>query len=287
MKPARFEYCDPRTLDEAVAVLAERADDAKLLAGGQSLMPVLNMRLSRTGLLVDLNGVGELEYVEAGNGTLRLGALARHDTLLGSAEVAEACPLLAKSIPFIGHTAIRYRGTAGGSLVHADPSAELPAVMTALDAELVITSSDGARTVPASEFFVTFFTTAIETDEVLTEVRIPRQPPGSGSAVVELARRHGDFALAGVVATVGAKGERIASSRICAFGVDDVPRRLEEVEALTAGNTLSAELLDEAANLAMTLIEPEADMHATAEYRREMTGVLTKRALREALNDCG
>jgi carbon-monoxide dehydrogenase medium subunit len=285
MKPAPFAYCDPHSLREVIEALGERGTDAKLLAGGQSLMPVLNMRLSRTELLIDLNKVDELEFVDGSTGRLHIGALARHDTLLKSAEVAGACPLVAKSIPLIGHTAIRYRGTVGGSLVHADPSAELPAVMTALEAEFVVAGHGGSRTVPAGDFFVTFFTTAIEPDEVLTEIVLDRQEQRSGNSVVELARRHGDFALAGIVATVTRDGEQIASARLCAFGVDEVPRRLAEVEQLVTGEEPSAELLSDAGNLATTLVEPESDMHASAEYRRNMTGVLVRRALREAVED--
>jgi CO/xanthine dehydrogenase FAD-binding subunit len=285
MKPARFSYTDPTALDDVTALLAQLGAEAKLLAGGQSLMPVLNMRLSRTDYLIDLNRVSELDYVEGADGVVKIGALSRHDGLFNAGLIVQACPLLFKAIPHIGHTAIRYRGTAGGSLVHADPSAELPAVMCALDAELTLTSSKGKRVVPASEFFLTYFTTAIAPEEVLTELSVPVAPRHAGSAVVELARRHGDFAIAGVAAMLTASEGRVDAARLCAFGVDEVPRRLTEVERMVAGEMLSPELLAEAAECATSLVEPETDMHASASYRREMTGVLTRRALEEAFDD--
>ena len=287
MKPAKFKYWDPNSVDQATAFLAERGEDTKLLAGGQSLMPVLNMRLARTDYLLDLNRLADLDYVKRDDGWVRVGALTRQDALLESSAIRGDCPLLARAVPYIGHAAIRYRGTIGGSLAHADPAAELPAVMAALDAEMTLTSAKGSRVLGADQFFVTYFTTALEPTEILTEIRIPVQPRASGSAVREMARRHGDFALVGIAIAVTGSGDRIASARACAFGVDEVARRLDTVEALLNGERPTPELFDEVRTRASEAIEPESDMHASAEYRREVCGVLTDRALREALTEAG
>jgi carbon-monoxide dehydrogenase medium subunit len=285
MKPARFQYVDPHSVDEAVEFLAARPDEAKVLAGGQSLMPVINMRLARPGYLVDLSRVDDLDYIGDQNGDVRIGAMTTQRTLLDSSDIAARCPLMTSALPWIGHTAIRQRGTLGGSLVHHDPSAELPAVAVALDAEIVLRGPNGERTVPASEFFVTFFTTTAEPDELLVEVRIPAAPSGTRVATSELARRKGDFALTGIVASVGVGSDGvIGSPRMCAFGVDEVPRRLEACEALIDGQRLSDELLGEVAQAAAGAVEPESDMHASADYRRRMTGVLARRALTEAVS---
>jgi CO/xanthine dehydrogenase FAD-binding subunit len=288
MKPPNFRYWNPPNVDETVRFLEQNADDTKLLAGGQSLMPVISMRLARPEYLLDINGLTELDYIRVDGDRLRIGALTRHATLMESDEVRRHAPLISKALPFIGHTAIRYRGTIGGSIVHADPSAELPAVATALDAEITVQGPNGTRTIPASEFFLSFFTTSMELDEVLTEVAFPLRSQERGTAVQELARRHGDFAVAGVGVSIDANGGgAISSARICAFGVDDVPRRVEEAESLLAGQTPSDGLLAEAGDIVSRSVEPESDMHASGEYRREMAGVLTRRALKDALAEAG
>jgi CO/xanthine dehydrogenase FAD-binding subunit len=287
LKPPKFQYWDPESVDDVVGFLKDHGDDSKLLAGGQSLMPVLAMRLARPDYLIDLNRVGGLDYVREENGSLRIGALTRQDALWRSDAVRRSCPLLSKAIPFIGHSAIRYRGTIGGSVVHADPSAELPAVMSALDAEFTVKGPGGTRVVPAREFFVTFFTTAVAADELLIEIRVPTVPAGAATAIDELARRHGDFALAGIAAVVHATGSRVERAQICAFGVDEAPVRLESVERLVAGQDATDELLTEAGSQAAQAVEPESDIHASAEYRREMTNVLTRRALKQALAESG
>jgi carbon-monoxide dehydrogenase medium subunit len=288
VKPGRFAYWDPDDLGAALAFLAEHSDSSSVLAGGQSLVPLLNMRLVRPDYLVDLNRIAGLDGIAFDDGGLALGALCRHDALLRSATVSDHCPLLARALPHIGHAAIRYRGTIGGSLAHADPAAELPAVAVALDAEITLRSSTGTRPVGAQDFFITHLTTAIEPGEVLTGVRLPaRGSEPTGAAVAELARRHGDFALVGIAAQVTLAGERITSARLCAFGVDQVPRRLVEVETLLDGAQPTDELLREAAAAASAAVEPSSDMHASSSYRREMCGILTKRALAEALEDGG
>lgn len=285
MKPPKFQYWDPRSVDDVVKFLRSHGDEAKVLAGGQSLMPVLAMRLARPDYLVDLNRVAGLDYIREDNGSLHIGALTRQDTVRRSEAVKRMAPLLWKAIPYIGHTAIRYRGTVGGSVVHADPSAELPAVMVALDAEFVVRGSGGRRVIPARDFFVTYFTTAVGPDELLTEIRVPRTPDGVSTAIDELARRHGDFALSGIAAVVDTDGATIKHARVCAFGVDEVPVRLDDVEKLVAGQDATDELLAEAGKRAAASVQPESDIHASGEYRRDMTGVLTRRALRQALDE--
>jgi carbon-monoxide dehydrogenase medium subunit len=288
MKPAKFKYWAPGAVDEVVDFLAEHGDDAKLLAGGQSLMPVMNMRLARPQYLVDLGRVDGLREIRESNGDLAIGAMATQEAVLGSALAGQACPLLHAAIPWVGHLAIRHRGTVGGSIVHADPSAELPAVAIALDAQMVLRGDAGIRSVPAEEFFISYFTTAAEPGELLTDVRFPKQRPDTRVAVQEIARRHGDFALAGVVLCVNLAAEgTVASVRICAFGVHEVPRRLTAAENLLAGELPSEELMREVGQLASQAVEPEGDMHASAEYRREMTGVLTRRAMHSALSQPG
>lgn len=286
MKPAPFAYWDPRDLASALEFLSEHGEDSTLLAGGQSLLPLLNMRLVRPDYLVDLSGISELSRIEDADGGLRLGALCRHDELLQSPVIRDRCPLLTKALPYVGHPAIRQRGTLGGSLAHADPAAELPAVAVALEAEITLRSSSAVRTVPAKDFFLTHLTTAIEPGEVLTEVRLPqRSDEPTGTAVMELARRHGDFALVGVAAQLSLSNGSISGARLCAFGVDQVPRRLVEVEAVLVGEEPTGELLAHAAGVAAGAVEPPSDMHASAGYRRRMCGVMARRALQTALDD--
>jgi len=278
---------DPSTVEEAVAFLAEHADASNVLAGGQSLVPLLNMRLVRPEYIVDLNRVAELDYVHADDGVVAVGALTRHDTLGRDPLMRRQCPLVARAIPHIGHQSIRYRGTAGGTIAHADPSAELPAVAVALDAEIGLRGPAGARTVAARDFFRTYLTTSIEPGEIVTELHFPVRPDGAGSAILELARRHGDFALVGVVTEVTLEAGTIRSARLAAFGVDDVARRLPDAEAVLVGEEPVRELLEHAAAVAAAAVDPATDMHASAGYRRAMTGVLVRRALLSAVAEAG
>jgi aerobic carbon-monoxide dehydrogenase medium subunit len=289
VKPAPFAYWDPDDLEVALAFLAEHGDESSILAGGQSLVPLLNMRLARPRYLIDLRrvpGLDDISHVDEG---LSIGALCRQHTLAHSADVEDGSPLLTRALPHIGHAAIRYRGTIGGSLAHADPAAELPAVSIALDARLTLRRRSGTRTVEASDFFVSHYTTTIELGEVLTNVWLPpRGDEPTGTAVMELARRHGDFALVGVAVQITMSGETIGTARVCAFGVDEVPRRLREVETLVRDEDWGdAGLLREAGQVASAAVHPPTDMHASAEYRREMCGVLTERALAAAIVDAG
>ena len=285
MKPAPFRYVKPRTLAEALEILAAADGEAKVLAGGQSLVPMLNMRLARAALLVDINGLPGLdEITPTPDGGLVVGALVRHADLVRSGLVRERAPLLAEAARHIGHGAIRNRGTFGGSLAHADPAAELPAVGVALDAELTLASAAGTRTLPAAEFFQGILTTALGPDELLTEARIPASAAGWGFA--EMTRRPGDFALAGVAGafqSAPAEPGRCTAARIVAFAVGDTPVRLGPAEEVVTGAVLDPEAARRAGLAARQACEPAEDLHASAQYRRHLAGVLTEQIVLEAL----
>jgi CO/xanthine dehydrogenase FAD-binding subunit len=285
VKPARFAYYDPTTLEVTLALLAERGEDAKVLAGGQSLVPLMNMRLARPEHLIDLNRVRELAYLEAEDGQLRIGAMTRQREVEQSAAVAERWPLLPKSIHYIGHSQIRNRGTIGGSLAHADPAAELPAVMAALDAEFVIRGPGGERSTNADEFFLTYLTTSLGPDELLVELRVPAPPAGARPAFQEVSRRHGDFALAGCAGLVALDEQGVCTeARIALFAVGPGPSRAREAEAMLRGERPTEALLRAVGERAAQDLEPDSDLHASAEYRKEVAAVMVRRALAEA---CG
>ncbi len=281
MKPAPFDYIAPHSLDEAVAALARGGADAKVLAGGQSLIPLLNFRLARPSLLVDLNRVAELAYVRPHERGLAVGAMARQVEVERGDGLADLQPLLVEAIGYVGHLAIRSRGTLGGSLAHADPAAELPAVAVCLDAALSVVGPRGRRTIPAEDFFVGYLTTLLEPDEILVEAYFPRLRPHTGQAWVEFARRHGDFALAGVAVSLCLDGDAVRDARIVLTGVGGKPERAREAETLLIGGSV-AERASAAANAARSSIDPDADIHATKEYRVHLAGVLTERAIRLA-----
>jgi carbon-monoxide dehydrogenase medium subunit len=283
MKPAPFDYLAPRSLDEALAALAEASGEAKILAGGQSLVPLLNFRLARPSLLVDINRVPGLSYIEERDGGFAIGAMTRDSAVERDARLARGMPLLTEAMRLVGHPAIRSRGTVGGSLAHADPAAELPAVAVCLDAQLTITGPRGQRVVPAEEFFVGYLTTVMEPGEVLTEAWFPGVQPGTGQAWLELARRHGDFALVGVGVslTLGSDGEEVRDARIALTGVGGTPVRAREAETLLIGGGVP-ERVQAAAEEVRSAIDPEADIHASKEYRVHVAGVLTERAVRLA-----
>jgi CO/xanthine dehydrogenase FAD-binding subunit len=283
VKPASFRYARPATLGEAIELLAGTSGSVKVLAGGQSLVPMLNMRLARPEVLVDLNGVRGLDGIATtAGGGLAVGALVRHADLVTSPAIRARAPLLAEAARHVGHLAIRNRGTLGGSLAHADPAAELPAVAVALDAKLVVSGAHGVRAVAAGEFFRGFLTTALEPDEILTEVLIPPQDSGWGFA--EVARRPGDFALAGVAAVVEAPGPRkVTVARIVGFGIDATPARLEAAEACLVAQELSAEAAARAGVAAAGECRPPGDVHASGEYRRHLAGVLVEDAVGQAI----
>jgi carbon-monoxide dehydrogenase medium subunit len=281
MKPGRFAYHAPRELDEALALLKEHGDEAKVLAGGQSLMPMLNFRLAQIEHLIDINRLGgglDQPRVEADKITIP--ALVRQRQVERSAEMARALPILTTALHQVAHPQIRNRGTVCGSLAHADPAAELPSVMTALDAKFTIASADGVRTLDAAEFFLFHLTTALEAEEMLLEVTIDRLPQGTYSAFHEFATRHGDFALAGVAVTCALDDTGVVTGcRVVAAGVAPTPQRLSAVEGLATGNRLDEALLTEIDAAAREEIDPTSDIHASAAYRRRLTGVLVKRAL--------
>jgi aerobic carbon-monoxide dehydrogenase medium subunit len=277
MKPAPFRYARPATAAEAVALLASSPGEAKLLAGGQSLVPLLNMRLVRPAVLVDLNGARELERIDAGpRGGLVLGALVRHADLATSPLVRKRAPLLAEAARHVGHAAIRNRGTLGGSLAHADPAAELPAALLALDATLGLLGPRGMRRVAVADFFRGLLATALADDELLADVTVPATPRGWGFG--EIARRPGDFALAGVAASLDAGGH----ARVVGFGVADRPVRLIAAEAFAAAVPLDEAMPARAGRAAAADCDPGHDVHASAEYRRHLATVLTEDALRAA-----
>ena len=284
MKPPPFEYVAAESLEEALAALTEHGDEAKLLAGGQSLVPLLAFRLARPSVLVDLNGIAGLDKVDLSEDALHLGSMVRQRDVEHLPGLRERCPMIADAVELIGHVAIRNRGTVGGSLAHADPAAEWPALAVVLEAQLELVGPPGPRTVPASEFFVSYFTTALQADEVLTGIRLPIPNGRTGSAFLELSRRHGDFALAGVAAlvTLGEDGT-VTDVRLGLIGVGSSPVRAESAEAALRGRIPDAEALAEAAAAVAAAIEPTGDIHASADYRRHLAFVLTRRALAAAI----
>jgi carbon-monoxide dehydrogenase medium subunit len=285
VKPPRFTYHDPPTLDAALDLLAQYGDEAKILAGGQSLMPVLNFRLARPANLIDINAIGELATVETGaaGAPLALGALVRQRGLERSAVVRQHCPLIGQALPYVGHPQIRNRGTLGGSLAHADPAAELPAVIVASESQLTVQNKTRTRTIAAEDFFVGQLTTVLEPDEMLVRIDIPAWPEQTGSSLQEVAMRLGDFALGGVATTLtlGADG-RVARARIVCFGVGERPLRQTEAEQSLVGATPGDEAFAEAGRLVSARVEPTEDIHASAGYRKRLAGILTRRALAES-----
>jgi aerobic carbon-monoxide dehydrogenase medium subunit len=283
LKPAPFEYFAPESVEEVVSLLSEHGDEAKILAGGQSLIPLLALRLASPTVVVDINRVNSLDYLRDGDGVLHVGALARHRAVERLQGLAERCPMLADAVGVVGHVAIRNRGTVVGSIAHADPAAEWPALALALDAEVDVVGSGGNRTIPADSMFMTYFTTTVEPEELVTEVRF-RIPPGAvGSSFVELARRHGDFAVAGVGALVDlSNAGTIQDARVVLIGVADTPLRIREAEEVLGDREPVAASFQEAAEAVQRLIEPAGDIHGSADYRRAIAGVLTRRALAKA-----
>jgi len=289
MKPAPFDYFSPATVDEALALLDEHGGDAKPLAGGQSLIPAMNFRLARPAVLVDLNRIADLAYVRAAPGGVAIGAMTRQRAVERSDDVARAAPLLAEAMPSIAHPQIRNRGTLGGSIAHADPSAELPAVMLALDAQFRAKSATGERSIAAGEFFKGMLETALAPGELLVEIAVPRLPASSGTAFLEMARRHGDYALVGVavVVTLDPRG-RCQEAKLSLLSVGDGPVLATEAGKVLAGQSPSEELLRAAGDAAATRdVDPPSDIHASSAYRRQLVAVLTRRALARAFERAG
>ncbi|MBV8959651.1 MAG: xanthine dehydrogenase family protein subunit M [Actinobacteria bacterium] len=282
MKLPAFTYHRPDSLQEALAVLAEH-EEAKVVAGGQSLLPMMALRLARPEHLVDISRLPELSSIRECDGGIAIGAAVTHATAERSPLVTTGSPMLAAALPLIGHQAIRNRGTVCGSLAHADAAAELPAVALALDATLVATSPRGERTLTPAEFFEGYLSTALEPDELLTEVRLPAWPASATTAVHELSRRHGDFALVGIAAMVTtAEDGTVASAALSFFGAASVPCRVAEAEASLVGRQPNEETIAEAAAIVSARLAPPDDIHASRAYRQHAAGVLTRRALAEA-----
>jgi CO/xanthine dehydrogenase FAD-binding subunit len=280
VKPAVFEYSAPTTVDEALALLAEQPDEAKLLAGGQSLVPLMNFRLARPERLIDLNRVAELAHLERRNGDVVIGAMTRHATAERSPLLAEGWPLLTEAIGWVGHEQIRNRGTIGGSVAHADPAAELPVALAALDARFHVRSSTAERFVGWSEFFVAEFTTALEAHEMVVAIEIPALPPGAATAFVEFARRHGDFALGGAAAVVVLGPSGVCSeARLSLLAATPAPQRATAAEQLLVGSTLDDAAISAAADAAVTGVEPTGDIHGSTKYRRKLLRTMAQRAL--------
>jgi carbon-monoxide dehydrogenase medium subunit len=269
VKPAPFAYQKARSLEEAVALLGEYAD-ARLLAGGQSLMATLNMRLSAPSLLIDINGIGGLDGISQKGRMVEIGALARHAQAERSDIVAQHAPLIARAMPYIGHPAIRNRGTLGGSIAFADPAAELPACLLALDGEIDAVGPKGKRTIKAGEYFKGLYETALGTGDILTAIRVPMADKNARHGFAELARRHGDYAIVGLAASANADGKGLKEVRLAYFGVDSTPLRAKKSEeALTKGDVDAA--------VAALDLDPSDDIQATGAVKKHLAGVLLRR----------
>jgi CO/xanthine dehydrogenase FAD-binding subunit len=287
MKPPNFLYARPESLEEALALMASHGGDAKILAGGQSLMPMLNLRLAEPKLLIDLNRLPGLTGTALENGRLRVGAMTRHRELETSREAAEAEPMLARAAREIGHLAIRNRGTIGGSIAHADPSAEWPLLAVALDAQFELRSAVRTRNIGARDFFAGPFTTCAEADELLAAITFPLAPKGSGFGFQEMCRRTGDFAIVAVACRVRLSEGKCVSATLAVGGADATPRHIDEVAEVINGSRGEDSVLREAGAVAARTVDPSSDLHGSAEFRRKMVTVLTRRALEEAFAAAG
>lgn len=278
MKPARFEYVRARDVPHALEVLAR--GDAKVLAGGQSLMPMVNFRLVTPGVMLDINRIPDLDGIEAQGDRVNIGALVRHRQTLADPVIAERFPVLRQAMAHVAHDAVRNRGTFIGSLCHADPAAEMPMLALLLEARITVASARGQRQIDAADFFLAPLTTALEPDELAVRADLPNLPPGTGWGFEEFARRHGDFALAAVAVTLRRNNGRAVDVRIAAMGIGDTARRLPAAEAALGGKDLDA--LPAAISAIRAAVEPGTDQHASAEYRRHLIGVLAQRAITAA-----
>jgi len=289
MKPASFAYEAPDSLPAALDLLARFGDEAKILAGGQSLIPVLNFRLSQPARLIDLNRIDGLSYIRRGaDGGLSVGAMTRQRAVERSTLVAEVAPLLAEAVPWIAHPQIRNRGTVGGSLAHADPAAELPALAVALDARFRLAKNGGDRWVAARDFYTGLFATLMEPDELLVEIAIPPAPPRTGFAFMEVARRHGDYAQVGLASSVTLEADgRCRAARLVYLSVGDRPIEARAAGAVLAGQSLSPEAIAACAAAVNSEINPFSDVHASAEFKRHLAEVLARRAVALAAQRAG
>jgi len=282
VKPAPFDYVAPTTVSDALDAIAS-AGDPRVLAGGQSLVPLLNLRLARPDVVIDVNGVDELDHLDIDDGVVRIGATTRHRSVELDPELASAVPLLVEAAGFVGHPHIRNRATVGGTIAHADPAAEFGAVMLALDGRVIVQGAGGRRTVPAAEWYQGYFTTAIEPGEMLIEVELPARSSGAGHAFREFAPRHGDFAITGVAAIVERANGSCTGARLAACGVGSVPVDLSSAaDALVGATDVDDDALREVTRRVAVLVDPTSDVHASGEYRRELVQLLAAEALRAA-----
>lgn len=282
MKPAPFKYYRPQSLDEALSLLKEAGEDGKILAGGQSLMPLMNFRLAQPGHLIDINFIDGLDYIKREHGFIKIGCLVRQSRLEDDPIVRQCCPLLAEASACVGYAQIRNRGTLCGSLVHADPAAEYPAVLVALDGRVTAASLSSKREIEAKDFFHSYMTTALAPDEIVVEASIPEIPGKAGWSFREFSRRIGDFALAGVAVLLVPEGNKISDARIALTGVGEKPWRERAIEKSLVGMEASEALFRKAGAEVAARISPGSDMHASEWYRRSLSEVLTRRALAEA-----
>ena len=287
MKPAAFDYVVAESVDAAVAALAAADGEAKILAGGQSLVPMLNFRLLRPAILIDINRIPDLAFIEDRADEIAIGALTRHYRLETSPVIAVHLPVVADAMRHVAHLAIRNRGTIGGSLSHADPAAELPMLALLLDATLHAVSPAGPRTIAARDFFLGPLTVDLAGDEMVTRITMPKLPPATGWGFAEVARRSGDFALAAAAATLTLGNRTIAEARIAMTGIDETAKRASEAEALLNGQTLTPDLIDAAIAAVRAAVNPPTDLHASSDYRRHLIGVLVGRSLADAWRRAG
>jgi CO/xanthine dehydrogenase FAD-binding subunit len=283
MKPANFEYHAPTTIDEALTLLQAHGTDARLLAGGQSLVPMMNFRLATPAVIIDLNRIPSLSYIEDEGGVIKIGAMTRQRAIEFSALVAAKLPLLHEAIKLVGHLPTRSRGTIGGSIANADPAAELPMVLQALEGEVVARGPRGERRIAAADMFREAMTTTLAADEIVAEVRLTAVRPETGCAIEEFSRRHGDFAIAAIAVVILRDGQRCAKVRIATAGISSHSHRLRAAEQILEDHGVSEAAIVRAAEQAAGLVEPLSDQNASAEFRRHLTQVLTERAVRRAI----
>lgn len=284
MKPPPFSYYDPATVEEALQLLAEKGDDGKILAGGQSLVPLLNFRLAHPETLIDINRLGELAGIKRSGGRLEIGAMTRHTAVENSAIVSRGWPLLTEALSYVAHPQIRNRGTFGGSVAHADPAAEIPVAVAAMDAEVRVLSLRGERRIPVKDLFITHLTNSLEFDELLVALEVPAMEPHTGYAFVEFARRHGDFALGGaaILVTLAADGT-CRKAAISLLGAAPTPYRATAGEQVLVDSKPDEVVIAEAAAASVAEIEPTGDIHGSGEYRKNLIEALVRRGLAQAV----
>jgi aerobic carbon-monoxide dehydrogenase medium subunit len=285
VKPAKFDYHSPTSIDEALTILERYQGEARLLAGGQSLVPMMNFRLASPAAIVDLSRVPGLGEIEERDGAVRIGAMARQRRIEFAPLLREKLPLLSEAMRWIGHLPTRSRGTIGGSIAHADPSAEIPMVLQALGGEVVVRGQRKERRIRAPDLFLAPLTTSLAVDEILTEVRFPVMPPEASYAIEEFARRKGDFAIAAIAVMLVRDGERCTTARLATAGIGPIPVRLRDAEAILEQRGLGEAAIAAAADKAAELVEPMSDQNGSADFRRHLTAVLTRRAVTKAMKD--